>query len=122
MQKQQKIFFCFYFRFPTVLPVVFQLLFCGCPSAAARNSIHITVIFKNQLCRRAKTCGKNRRNWNRTYIAFILSVLSLSVRATGRIAYGFQRIQANFTGGQFLCYFAFFRVLSPLPGHRDALL
>ena len=47
-------------------------------------------------------------------------MLSLPVRAARRIAYGFQRIQANFTGGQFLCYFAFSRVLSPLPGHRDA--
>ena len=46
MQKQQKIFFCVYFRFTTVLPAVSQLLFCGCPSAAARNSIHITVILK----------------------------------------------------------------------------
>lgn len=31
-------------------------------NAAARNSIHITVIFKNQLCRRAKSRGKNCRN------------------------------------------------------------
>ena len=46
MQKQQKIFFCVYFRFTTVLPAVSQLLFCGCPSAAAQNSIHITVILK----------------------------------------------------------------------------
>lgn len=46
MQKQQKIFFCVYFRFTTVLPAVSQLLFCGYPSAAARNSIHITVILK----------------------------------------------------------------------------
>ena len=46
MQKQQKTFFCFYFRFTTVLPAVSQLLFCGCASAAARNSIHITVILK----------------------------------------------------------------------------
>ena len=46
MQKQQKILFCVYFRFTTVLPAVSQLLFCGCPSAAARNSIHITVILK----------------------------------------------------------------------------
>lgn len=46
MQKQQKIFFCFYFRFPTVLPVVFQPPCRGCPSAAARNSTHITVILK----------------------------------------------------------------------------
>ena len=46
MQKQQKIFFCVYFRFTTVLPAVSQLLFCGCPSAAVRNSIHITVILK----------------------------------------------------------------------------
>lgn len=46
MQKQQKTFFCFYFRFTTILPAVSQLLFCGCTSAAARNSIHITVILK----------------------------------------------------------------------------
>lgn len=46
MEKQQKTFFCFYFRFPTVLPVVFQPPCRGCPSAAARNSIHITVILK----------------------------------------------------------------------------
>ena len=115
MQKQQKIFFCVYFRFTTVLPAVSQLLFCGCASAAARNSIHITVIFKNQLCRCAKSRSKNCRNWNRTYIAFILSVLSLSVRAAGRIAYGFHRIQANFTGGQFLCYFAFSVSSLPCP-------
>lgn len=57
MQKQQKTFFCFYFRFSTVLPIVFQQLCRGCTSAAARNSIHITVIFKNQLCRRAKTAA-----------------------------------------------------------------
>lgn len=46
MQKQQKTFFCFYFRFPTVLPVVFQPPCRGCTSAAAQNSIHITVILK----------------------------------------------------------------------------
>jgi hypothetical protein len=60
MQKQQKTFFCFYFRFPTVLPVVFQPPCRGCTPAAAQNSIHITVIFKNQLCRRAKSRGKSR--------------------------------------------------------------
>lgn len=92
MQKQQKTFFCFYFRFPTVLPVALQPLCRGCPSAVAQNSIHITVIFKNQLYRRAKSRGKNCRNRNRTYIAFILSVLSLSVREAERIVYGFQRI------------------------------
>ena len=47
-------------------------------------------------------------------------MLSLQVWAAERIAYGFPRIQANFTGGQFLCYFAFSRVLSPLPGCRGA--
>ena len=46
MQKQQKTFFCFYFRFTTVLPVALQPPCRGCPSAAARNSIHITVILK----------------------------------------------------------------------------
>lgn len=46
MQKQQKTFFCFYFRFPTVLPVALQPPCRGCPSAAARNSIHITVVLK----------------------------------------------------------------------------
>jgi len=46
MQKQQKIFFCFYFRFPTVLPVALQPPCRGCTSAAARNSIHIIVILK----------------------------------------------------------------------------
>ena len=46
MQKQQKTFFCFYFRFPTVLPVVFHPPCRGCTSATAQNSIHITVIFK----------------------------------------------------------------------------
>ena len=46
MQKQQKTFFCFYFRFPTVLPVVFQPPCRGCPFAAAWNSVHITVILK----------------------------------------------------------------------------
>ena len=39
------------------MPVVFQQLCRGCTSAAAQNSIHITVIFKNQLCRRAKTAA-----------------------------------------------------------------
>lgn len=46
MQKQQKTFFCFYFRFSTVLPVALQPPCRGCPSAATRNSIHITVILK----------------------------------------------------------------------------
>lgn len=46
MYKQQKTFFCFYFRFPTVLPVALQPPCRGCPSAAAQNSIHITVILK----------------------------------------------------------------------------
>ena len=57
MQKQQKIFFCVYFRFTTVLPAVSQLLFCGCPSAAARNSIHITVILKISCAAAARTAA-----------------------------------------------------------------
>ena len=46
MLKQQKTFFCVYFRFPTVLPVALQPPCHGCTSAAAQNSIHITVILK----------------------------------------------------------------------------